>query len=141
MKIMIDTNVILDYILDRQPFSHNAGKVLESCVRGEHTGCILVSAITDIFYIAEKYMDDLHILYLLIEDLLENILLVDLSRKDFMEALEKREKDFEDCILAVCAANAGCDLIVTRNPKDFKNAVVTTVTPEQFVLKYLNQKH
>jgi len=141
MKIMIDTNVILDYILDRQPFSHNAEKVLESCVRGEHTGCILASTITDIFYIAEKYMKDVHVLYMLMEDLLENILLVALSRRDLMDTLEKREKDFEDCILAVCAANAGCDLIVTRNPKDFKNAVVTTVTPEQFVLKYLNQKH
>lgn len=52
MKIMIDTNVVLDCMLDRKPFSDDAEMVLELCARGWHKGCILVTTITDIFVLA-----------------------------------------------------------------------------------------
>lgn len=132
MKIMIDTNVILDYFLDRRPFADYAENILEQCARGMNTGCVLASAITDIFYIARKAVTDIHQLYLLMDDLLEDLLLVGVRRKDLMEAIDKRENDFEDCLLSVCAESAGCDLIITRNIKDFKNSKVKAITPEEF---------
>lgn len=129
MKIMIDTNVILDCMLDRKPFSDEAAAVLEQCARGVHTGCILASAVTDIFYIAGKAMNDLHEIYLLMDDFLEQFLLIGVSRRDLMTALDRRELDFEDCLLSICAESAGCDAIVTRNVKDFGNSSVPAVTP------------
>ena len=136
MRIMIDTNVILDCLLDRQPFADDAQEILEQCARGKHEGCILASTVTDIFYIAEKYMGDLHELYLLMDELLEDLLLIALSRKDLMDALDRRELDFEDCVLSVCAESAGCDAIVTRNLKDFKNSKVKALLPKTFVKDY-----
>lgn len=136
MKIMIDTNVLLDCLLDRHPFSDDAQEILEQCARGKYQGCILASTITDIFYIAEKYMDDLHELYLLIGELLEDLLLVALSRKDLMSALDKRELDFEDCVLSLCAESAGCDLIVTRNVEGYKTSGVPAVSPKTFIKRY-----
>ena len=136
MRIMIDTNVILDCLLDRQPFADDAQEILEQCARGKHEGCILASTVTDIFYIAEKYMDDLHELYLLMDELLEDLLLIALSRKDLMDAMDRRELDFEDCVLSVCAESAGCDAIVTRNLKDYKNSNVMAVLPRTFVKNY-----
>ena len=136
MRIMIDTNVILDCLLDRQPFADDAQEILELCARGKHEGCILASTVTDIFYIAEKYMDDMHELYLLMDDLLEELLLIALSRRDLMIAVDRRELDFEDCVLSVCAESAGCDVIVTRNLKDFKNSNVMAVLPKTFIRKY-----
>ncbi len=136
MRIMIDTNVILDCLLDRQPFADDAQEILEQCARGKHEGCILASTVTDIFYIAEKYMDDIHELYLLMDDLLEELLLIALSRRDLMLAVDRRELDFEDCVLSVCAESAGCDAIVTRNLKDFKNSKVKALLPKTFVKEY-----
>ena len=136
MRIMIDTNVILDCLLDRQPFADDAQEILEQCARGKHEGCILASTVTDIFYIAEKYMDDIHELYLLMDDLLEELLLIALSRRDLMLAVDRRELDFEDCVLSVCAESAGCDVIVTRNLKDFKNSNVIAVLPKTFIKKF-----
>lgn len=133
---MIDTNVILDCLLDRQPFADDAQEILEQCARGKHEGCILASTVTDIFYIAEKYMDDIHELYLLMDDLLEELLLIALSRRDLMLAVDRRELDFEDCVLSVCAESAGCDVIVTRNLKDFKNSNVIAVLPKTFIKKF-----
>lgn len=131
MKVMIDTNVILDCMLDRKPFSDDAERVLEQCARGEHMGCILASAITDIFYIAGKALNDLHEIYLLMDDFLEQFLLVGVSRQDIMTALDKRELDFEDCLLAVCAESAGCDAIVTRNTGDFVHSAIPVMTPKE----------
>ena len=132
MKIMIDTNVILDFMLDRKPFSDHAEVVLEQCARGVHTGCILASTMTDIFYIAGKSMKELHELYLTMDDLMEQFLMVGVSRRDLMTALDRREQDFEDCLLAVCAESAGCDAIVTRNVKDFGDFEIPAMTPEEF---------
>lgn len=136
MKIMIDTNVILDCLLDRKPFADDSQNILEQCMRGIHEGCVLASTITDIFYIAEKYMDDLHELYLLIEEMMEELLLIGLPRRDLMIALDKKELDFEDCLLSVCAENSGCDVIVTRNTKDFSNSKIPAVTPKTFIKEY-----
>lgn len=139
MKIMIDTNVILDCLLDRKPFSDYAEEVLELCMRGKHEGCILASAITDIFYIAGRSMNDLHQLYLLMDDLMEELLLVGVRRKDLMEALSRRASDFEDCLMSVCAEAAGCDIIVTGNIKDFKESPVAAITPEEFCTRQHDQ--
>lgn len=133
MKIMIDTNVVLDCMLDRKPFSEDAEMVLEQCVRGKHNGCILSSTVTDIFYIARKTMRNLHNIYLLMDDLMEDMLLIGVQNGDIMDALDRRESDFEDCLMSVCAERAGCDYIVTRNTKDFKNSKVPAITPREFL--------
>jgi len=132
MKIMIDTNVILDCMLDRKPFSYDAEAVLEQCARGEHEGCILASTITDIFYIAGKSISELHHIYLLMNDLLEDMLLIGVNNGDVMDALDRKEQDFEDCLLSICAEKAGCDYIITRNIKDFNNSMVPAITPQEF---------
>ena len=133
MKLMIDTNVILDCMLDRRPFSEEAEMVLEQCARGEHRGCILSSTVTDIFYIASKSMSDIHQIYLLMDNLMEEILLIGVRNGDVMDALDRKELDFEDCLMSVCAEKANCDYIVTRNTKDFKNSKVPAITPREFL--------
>lgn len=133
MKIMIDTNVLLDCMLDRKPFSEDAQVLLEQCARGEYEGCILSSTITDVFYIARKSMKDLHQIYLLMDDFMEDMLLIGVQNGDVMDALGRREPDFEDCLLSICAEKAKCDFIITRNVKDFKNSNVSAITPREFM--------
>lgn len=136
MRLMIDTNVILDCLMDRAPFADDAQIILDLCARGKHEGCILASTITDIFYIAGKYMDDLHELYLLMDELLEDMLLVGVERRDLMNALDCREIDFEDCLLWTCAESADCDAIVTRNLKDYMNSSIQALSPKTFLKEY-----
>ena len=136
MRLMIDTNVLLDCLLDREPFADDSEQILELCARGKHEGCILASTVTDIFYIAEKYMDDLHELYLLMDELLEDLLLIGVERRDLMTALDLRELDFEDCLLWTCAESFNCDAIVTRNIKDLNNSTVPAILPKTFLKEY-----
>lgn len=133
MDIMIDTNVIIDYLLDRRPFSDEAEEILACCMRREIRGYVLASCVTDIFYIAGKRVDDIHILYLLMDDLFEYLKVLDVSRGNIMAALGQKEQDFEDCLLSVCAQRAGCDRIVTRNTKDFQRSFVKAVEPKEFL--------
>lgn len=133
MDIMIDTNVMLDVLLKREPFVKQAKDILLSCMKGEHKGYITTASVTDLFYIAGRQMEDLHILYLLLDDLFETIRLCSVNNGDVMAAMDQRGLDFEDCLVAVCARRAGCEAIITRNIKDFQNAPVRAITPEDFL--------
>ena len=133
MAIMIDTNILLDVLLKREPFVKEAKEILEACARKEVEGVFTTSAVTDIFYIEGKEMDDIHILYLLMEDLFGIVRLYNVRKGDIMAALDQKEQDFEDCLLSVCAQRAGCDRIVTRNTKDFQRSFVKAVEPKEFL--------
>ena len=139
MNILIDTNIILDVLLSREPFVKQAREILMSCMRGEHKGFITTNCITDIFYIAGRHMDDLHILYLLLDDLFEIIHLCGVNNGDIMAAMDQRNLDFEDCLASICARRAGCDAIVTRNVQDFQGSQVRAITPEDFIEVNINK--
>ena len=131
MKLIFDTNVLLDVILRREPFVQAAKSALASCIKGPNRGIVLASVVPDIFYIAQREGKDLHPLYLVIEEFFELLRVCEVKPIDIMIAMDKRELDFEDCLLAVCAERIGCDAIVTRNAKDFQHANVPVISPEE----------
>ena len=53
-KILIDTNVLLDYLLEREPFFEDAKKVISSCTEGNTKGCIAAHSISNMFFILRK---------------------------------------------------------------------------------------
>jgi len=128
---MFDTNVLLDMLLRREPFYRAAKTIITDCAKGNHRGVILASNITDIFYIAQREGAKLHPLYLAMEELFELLLICEVKPADIMRAMDRKELDFEDCLLAVCAKRTGCDAIVTRNAQDFENAGIKVISPEE----------
>ena len=113
-KAMIDTNVILDVFLKREPFYEASVKTLNIISDRYMTGMIPASCVTDIYYIAKKISRNKGKAYKAIELVMQVLEVCDLSPEIVRKAFETKADDFEDCILAECAKANGCEYVITR---------------------------
>ena len=132
-RILIDTDVILDFFFDRKPFSDNAAKVLSLCESREIKGFITSVIISNVYYLLlqtsthEKVIEKLMQLVTITE-----VLTTD--REVVIKAMNSNFKDFEDALQNYSAElNGKIDLIVTRNIKDFSNSSLGVMTPENYL--------
>lgn len=132
MRILIDTNVLLDYILLREPFTQDAQKIIDYCRQEILNGAMAAQSVADMFYILRKDIvieqrrrillrlcDILHV-----EGVDKNKLVCALENKNFT--------DFEDCLQTECALSFGADYIITRNVDDYVASEVPCITPKDF---------
>lgn len=136
MKILCDTNIILDVLLDRAPFSESSSRVLSLCEQGKIQGFTTASCITDIFYIMHKHLHDTRQCYHALESLLKILGICDVSGETVRIALKQRATDFEDCLVATCAKSISCDYIVTRDRKGFAGLDIATLAPDELLCKH-----
>ena len=135
MKLLIDTNVVLDVLLNREPFCNEAAKVLNLSDRAEVKEYISASAITDIYYIAYRQLRDKTIVRNMIKTLLSIVSIACVTEREIVEALELEWSDFEDSVQYAVASLNEMDGIVTRNVADYKRAELSVWSPEQIVKK------
>ena len=133
MKIMCDTNVIMDVLLEREPFVEDSYQVLRLCEEHKIDGFVSASCITDIYYLVRKYMHSSELAYDAIGKVLEIVKVCSVTNNDVLLAFQKKAGDFEDCLVATCAKSIGCNYIVTRNKKDFENFDILLLTPTELV--------
>lgn len=132
-RILIDTNILLDYLLTREPFYEVAKEVVRTCTEGDTKGCIAAHSITNMFFILRKDYDAEERREMLInlctifdvEGIDKNKLLVGLENDDFA--------DFEDCLQTECAKAYGAEYIVTRNIADYNASEITAILPKDFL--------
>jgi predicted nucleic acid-binding protein len=118
MKVLIDTNIVLDLILEREPFVEAAISLFEMVEIGKIQGYIAATTVTNIFYILRKAQGREPALQTISQLLISlEICLVD--RSTIAEALNNNLKDFEDGIQLACAILNQLDAIVTRDISDF----------------------
>jgi predicted nucleic acid-binding protein len=132
MRILIDTNVIIDYLADRTPFADLSEQVLTLCESGDVTGLVTASAITDIYYVIRKVAGREKTLEA-IRTLCMTLDIVDVGKSDILSAMELGMPDFEDALAAQCAIRAKAEYIVTRNTSDFVNSPVPAIEPAGFL--------
>ncbi len=135
MKILIDTNIILDVLLAREPFLEPAKKLIRLMDAGVHHGYITANSITDIVYVARKTrsMEEIRRIVL---DLLDRVAVIGIDREDIVAAFELAFTDFEDALQSACSEREQIDLIVTRNKKDFSKSKVAVEDISDFIAKY-----
>jgi len=102
MKVLIDTNVIIDYLADRSPFADDAFRVLSLCESGRVTGVVTANAITDIYYVVRKVAGRDKTLEA-IRTLCAILDIVDVGRGDVLSAIDLSMPDYEDALAAQCA--------------------------------------
>lgn len=134
MRLMIDTNILLDVLMHRDPFFDNSKAVLKLCEDRVVNGFISASAITDLFYITRKALGSVEDTYRVISNVLNIVRILTVTNDDVLSAFQIKAKDFEDCLMATCAKSNQCDGIVTRNTKDFNGFGITLYTPEELLL-------
>jgi len=135
MVILIDTNVILDCFISRQPFVGNAKNILRLCFRKECNGYIAAHSVTNIFYILRKDFSASKRKKMLIE-LCEYIEVAGIQKKQVIDALVNEDfDDLEDRLQVECARIVNADYIVTRNITDFSASPIPAILPEDFLKK------
>ena len=116
MKILIDTNVVLDIILEREPFVEQAIELFELIEQREVEGYIAATTITNVFYIVRKARGR-EVALETIQRLLIGFQFCAVNRQTVETALALGLKDFEDSVQLACASNYQLDGVVTRNQK------------------------
>ena len=132
MNVLFDTNVILDVLLDREPFSTDAAILLAKVEWSDIIGFACATTITTIHYLSTKMLGpqaaSRHI-----ESLLALFVIAPVNRLVLENAFAAKFSDFEDAVLHEAAVHAGVQHIVTRNIKDFKNASLPVYEPKDFL--------
>ena len=140
MKLLIDTNVVLDVLLRREPFSKTAAEVLNLTQRDDVREYVSASAITDIYYIANKQMKDRDAVRDLLKRLLMIVSVAAVSEWEIQNALNLAWGDFEDAVQYSVALLNEMDGIVTRNPSDYQETNMRIWLPEQALELFANEE-
>ncbi len=132
-KILIDTDVLLDFFFDRKPFSDYATHVLNLCKKNVIKGYATPMIIANTYYLLRKTAKHKTIVDKL-NQLLNIIDIVDMNRHVVVQALNSNFKDFEDALQNFSALETKeIRIIVTRNTKDFKHSELVVLTPESYI--------
>ena len=132
MRILLDTNVILDLMLEREPWRVEAEAIAQAGTDGALHAHVGASSITDIFYISRKLVGARKARQV-VRNCLDNLQVVSVTR-DLLDAAERRDgSDFEDDLQIECATGVGLDAIVTRNPEDFSRSPIPVLTPPELL--------
>ena len=140
MKLLIDTNVVLDVLLQREPFCRTATAVLNLTQRDDVREYVSASAITDIYYIANKQMNDRESVRDLLKRLLMVVSVAAVSEREIQNALNLAWGDFEDSVQYSVALMNEIDGIVTRNSNDYQEANMRIWLPEQVLELFANEE-
>lgn len=135
MIILFDTNVILDVLLDREPFSEPASQLMSLVERGEISGLLCATTITTIHYLSTKVLGK-NKSQNQIEALMTLFDIASVNRAVIKDALTSKFSDFEDAVIYQAAYHAGAEAIITRNVKDFKLSKLPVYSPIE-ILKIL----
>ena len=122
MKVLNDTNIVLDIALNRKPFVEHASLLWRLAENKVITACVSNTSITDIFYICRKHAGK-DTAGSFIADILDTFSLADIDKQGFRDALHSEITDYEDAVQYVICTRNGCDALITRNKADYGNKV------------------
>ena len=132
MKVLFDTNIVLDILLDRAPFADSASYLFSKVERAEITGFLCATTITTIHYLITKALNDKKAVEH-IHSLLSLFEIAPVNRVVIGHALELKFTDFEDAVLHEAARHAGAQYIVTRDISGFAKSNIPAYTSMELV--------
>jgi len=133
MKVVLDTNVIIDAVASRQPFCVEAEAILLAASEGKIEGYITANTVTDIFYVVRRSLSEEETREI-IRALLYSLDVIEVGGADCWQALSLPMQDFEDALLAACAEKIGADCIVSRDSGFIKaDSPVRVLSPSDFL--------
>lgn len=132
MKVLIDTNIILDVLCQRPGLFEDSTKIFKLCEVGKVSGIVSALSVQNLVYIMRKELDAEKI-----QEILDRLSLIfyiaDLKADDLRKAAAMNFKDYEDAVQSACAVRMRADYIITRNVKDFAGSRVMALKPSEFL--------
>ena len=132
MKILLDTNIVLDVLADRAPFAEEAATIFKLCETRQVEGVIYALTIPNLVYVMRKELERDQISGVL-QKLTAIFEVADMRAEDLRKAAALPIPDFEDALQSVCAQRIKADYIVTRNIKDFLQSKVMAVKSSELL--------
>lgn len=138
--IFLDTNVIIDFLADRRPFSVEAAEIFNASLSGNIKIFMSSVSYNNIYYILRQTLPHSETIKLL-EELSDMTEIADVTKPIIKKSLKSEFKDFEDAIQYNCALSIGkIDFIVTRDSKDFKKSTLPVMNPKE-AIGIINSNH
>ena len=133
-KVFLDTNILVDLIADRKPFSKFAIEIFQLAEEKKLEIYTSSHSIATTHYLLKKYMDEKSLRNVLYQ-LFDFLKVISVDETILKKGLRSQHKDFEDSIQILCASTIEkMDCIITRNGKDFKNSEIPALNPDEFFL-------
>ena len=134
MRLLIDANILLDVLQNREPYVHDSANIWKLCETLQDEGHVTVLSFANLVYVMRKELDPE-----MIEDVYKKLNLIfqftELSISDTAKAVEMKWDDFEDSLQCVAAERLKAEYIITRNVENFLNSRIMALTPSEYLAK------
>lgn len=132
-RIFLDTNVILDYLLEREPFYYDALKLWAACEEGTVEGYVSALTVNNVHYIAHRLKSEMTAM-IAVRGILSVFNVVPLDKELMKLAADFHDRDYEDDIQLQSAIRSGCTHLFTRDPTHFHTKALAIVPPSSFLI-------
>jgi predicted nucleic acid-binding protein len=136
MKVLVDTNIILDVLLKRLGLYKESLAVFQLVEQHKIMGFVSSSAATDIFYLLNKAWKDINVVYQVVEELFSVFTIAPVFESTIKSALALRWKDFEDAVQYITAKENDFYHIITRNTNDYQHTGIPCMSPADFLAHF-----
>ena len=133
-KVFFDTNVLLDFLLDREPFNDDVAEIIEHSISKTFKLCVSSITITNTNYIIGR-SEGIKSANKITKKILDLVSVENVGESTVKKSSNSKFKDFEDGVQNFCASEANHKIIITRNPQDFKESKLSIMTPKEFLIR------
>lgn len=133
MKILIDTNIVIDALTSREPWNEYAEKIFLMAANNIIDMYITASSATDIYYLIRKHLHSTEAARQIMGKLYSLVGILEVKSEDLIGALASPITDYEDAVLEQVAGRCDMEYIITRNQKDFETGHTRIYSPEDFI--------
>ena len=131
-KIFLDTNILLDVLLERHPFCSPAQEIWSLAEKKKVKAGISAISISNIFFIVKK-LSSTEKAYHAIQTLMEIFKVLDVNSRTLRKALQLRKPDYEDSIQYLCARQLRADVIISRDAAGFHGVGIPVMDASQYL--------
>jgi len=131
-KILLDTNIIIDIALEREPFVESSKEIIKLIDKKNLKAYISATTVTDIYYITKRKTSHEQVIKFL-ENLFLFVSVLPVNEEIVKNAMKSKGKDFEDAIQIETSKQNAVKIIITRNKKDFENSDLEIYMPDEFI--------
>jgi len=133
VRVLVDTNIVLDFLLQREPFFHDADLLFQAIDAGQVVGCVTATTLTDIFYISRKHTRSIEQARQAIAETLTVMVVCPINRSVLEAAFRSGLDNFEDAVQIFCAVEQGLDAILTRDAKGFLSSAIPVLSIQELL--------
>jgi predicted nucleic acid-binding protein len=133
VRVLVDTNIVLDFLLQREPFSQDAELLFQAIDSGQVIGYVTATTLTDIFYISRKHTLSIEQARQAVSETLTVMVICPVNRAVLESAFKSGLADFEDAVQIFCAVEQGLDAILTRDAKGFLSSSIPVLSIQELL--------